>query len=133
MKNGYAFVKTEGACEIELVLKMPARVVVANRRVHDCAGRVAVMRGPVVYCAEGADNFADLGAVRIDPEGKFELRDGEFMLPNLEVKATVPKESGSLYADAREQEYEDVALKLIPYYAFANRGSDSMQVWFLKK
>ncbi len=56
MKNGYAYVALDGSGEIEIEFDMPVRLIAANRRVHADAGRVAIMRGPVVYCAEGLDN-----------------------------------------------------------------------------
>jgi DUF1680 family protein len=60
MKNGYAVVAINGKAEIELDLDMTPKFVRANRAVHENAGRVALMRGPVVYCLEGVDNGEDI-------------------------------------------------------------------------
>lgn len=130
MKNGYAVMSTEG--EILLELDMPVTALRANRRVHACAGRVAVMRGPVVYCAEGTDNERDIKNMRIKPDGEFRLSESEFMLPAVKTKAWVPAESDNLYDFASEPLLE-TELTLIPYYAFANRGETEMQVWLLEK
>ena len=111
---------------------MPVRFIAANRRVHSDAGRVAIMRGPVVYCAEGADNGADLKSVLLDIKGEFEIKESEFLLPVLKTKAYRPKETDSLYYEAGD-DYEEIPLTLIPYYAFANRGETEMIVWFLRK
>ena len=132
MKNGYAYVALNGKDEIEIVLDMPVRLIAANRRVHSDAGRVAVMRGPVVYCAEGVDNGADLKSVLLDIKGNIEIKESEFLLPVLKTKAYRPKETESLYYEAGD-DYEEIPFTLIPYYAFANRGETEMQVWLLRK
>ena len=132
MKNGYAYVTLNGSGEIEIELDMPVRLIAANRRVHADAGRVAVMRGPVVYCAEGADNGADLTSVVLPINAAFEIRNSELLLPMLKTKAYRPKETESLYYDAGD-DYEEMPLTLIPYYAFANRGETEMQIWLLRK
>jgi len=111
---------------------MPATVVRANRRVHDNAGRVAVMRGPVVYCAEGVDNGKDTRNIRIDKKGDFEIKDSEFLLPTIHTTAYQLPESDELYF-AAEDTWAEMPLMLIPYYAFANRGESEMNVWLLEK
>ena len=132
LKNGYAYVELKQYETIEIIFDMPVKLMVANRRVHDDAGRVAVMRGPVVYCAEGIDNGSDIKAIRIDPSEKFKLEDSKFLLPVLATTAYRPKADQRLYYEAGD-DYETLPLKLIPYYAFANRGETEMQVWFLRK
>ena len=132
VKNGYAYVTLNGKDEIEIGLDMTVRLIAANRRVHSDAGRVAVMRGPVVYCAEGADNGADLKSVLLDIKGEFEIKESEFLLPVLKTKAYRPKETDNLYYEAYD-DFEEIPLTLIPYYAFANRGETEMQVWLLRR
>ena len=132
MKNGYAYITHSGRFQVELELDMPVTVMAANRRVHENAGRVAVMRGPVVYCAEGVDNGEDLKTVAIDPKGDFRVGESRFLLPNLHTTGFRPTESAALYALA-EDGFEEIPLTLIPYYAFANRGTTAMQVWLLRK
>lgn len=132
IKNGYAYIQLQGKTEVELKLDMPVRMLAANRRVHADAGRVAVMRGPIVYCAEGVDNGPDLQSVALDLSARLETVPGPFLLPNLRAAAWRPKATDSLYYEAGE-DYEPIPLTLIPYYAFANRGETEMQVWFLRK
>ena len=132
MKNGYAYVQLAGNDKLEIELDMPVRFIAANRRVHSDAGRVAIMRGPVVYCAEGADNGADLKSVLLDIKGEFEIKESEFLLPVLKTKAYRPTDNESLYYEAGD-DYEEIPLTLIPYYAFSNRGETEMIVWFLRK
>ncbi len=132
LKNGYAYVTLTGEDEIEVDLEMPVRLVRANRRVHEDAGRVAVMRGPVVYCAEGVDNGPDIRSIAVAGDGQFALLDSEFLLPALRTVGYRPKETEELYVKDSD-DYEEIPLTLIPYYAFANRGTTEMALWLLKK
>lgn len=132
MENGYAVISAEDGESIELCLDMPVVAVRANRRVHDNAGRVAITRGPVVYCAEGVDNGSDLKNVKVDIRGEFTVKASDLLLPTLHTTAYMPKESPELYRPAGD-DWEPVPLTLIPYYAFANRGSSEMYVWLLEK
>lgn len=132
IKNGYAYVDLDSEENIELELDMPVRIISANRRIHSDAGRIAVMRGPVVYCAEGIDNGVDIKSIALPAESVFELAESEFLLPILKTEAYRPFENDSLYYEAVD-DYEKIPLTLIPYYAFANRGESEMQVWLLRK
>ena len=132
IKNGYAYIELTGNDEIEVDFDMPVRFVAANRRVHENAGKVAVMRGPVVYCAEGVDNGSDIKSIALDKNNPFKFADSEFFLPKLETVGYKPLAAEDLYYTDND-EYEQVPLALIPYYAFANRGTTEMVVWFLKK
>lgn len=130
LKNGYAYIN--GASEFTVEFDMPISYVRANKHVHENAGRIAVMRGPVVYCAEGVDNGKDLANVRIDIHGESAVEASKFLLPQIKMTAYRDKESDLLY-EAAGEDYDEAPLTLIPYYAFANRGETDMQVWFLKK
>lgn len=132
MKNGYAYVELNGETTVELDFAMPVKLMAANRRVLDDAGRVAVMRGPVVYCAEGVDNGPDLKSVSLPLSAQFTEVESEFILPVLKTTAYRPKSCDDLYFEATD-DCEELPLTLIPYYAFANRGETEMQVWLLKK
>lgn len=128
LKNGYAVIENKGG-KIELSMDMQTILMASNRRVHDNAGKIAVIRGPLVYCAEGIDNGEDVCSVVLKPGNEFKVSDSEFLLPSLEVKALRPKQSEELYYMVGD-DYEEFNLKLIPYYAFANRGTTEMVVWF---
>lgn len=132
LKDGYAYIKISENDEILLKLSMPVMFISANKKVHDCAGRVAVMRGPVVYCLEGVDNGKDLNSLRIDIKEKAELSEKEFLVPNILLKAYKEPENDNLYFEATD-EYIETHLKFIPYFAYANRGETDMLVWVLKK
>lgn len=132
MKNGYAYITLNGSADIEIEFNMPVVCIKANRRVHEDAGRIAIMRGPVLYCAEGVDNGEDLACVTVDIHSEFKQESGEFILPSLYVNAYREKYSDELYSKAGD-DYEEFTLRLIPYYAFANRSETEMVVWFLRK
>lgn len=140
--KGYAQIRRtwEVGDAIELNLPMPIRRVRSHRKVKANTGRVAIQRGPVVYCFEGADNpqgvanlvlppdttlqteyRSDLlgGVVRIAGQGKirqpFDLaHGGEPVEPSQEAGKTVLK---------------DIEVTAIPYYAWAHRGKNEMAVW----
>ena len=132
IEKGYAYVDISGEEKITISFDMTPKFIKANKRVHDNAGRVALMRGPVVYCLEGKDNGKDLESVRVDVNSSFKLSDCEFILPALEAVGYQEKESDMLYFEATD-EYDEIPLKFIPYYAYANRGETELLVWVLKK
>ncbi|MDR0928189.1 MAG: glycoside hydrolase family 127 protein [Oscillospiraceae bacterium] len=117
--------------EIVLDIAMPPRRVYANPRVADAAGRVALMRGPLVYCLEGVDNGENLAALSL-PRGAA-LREahsgilGGTTLLHAEGER-LTAESEALYADAPIAR-KPATLTFIPYYKWANRGENEMQVW----
>ncbi len=132
LRRGYAYAELHGETELFLELEMPVVAMEANRRVHDCAGRVAITRGPVVYCIEGVDNGPDLKSVSLEPSGPWEIGNRDFGLPEIKTLGHRPLSSPSLYRPA-DPKTEEFSLRLIPYYAFANRGVSEMQVWVLKE
>lgn len=131
MKNGYAYIILNGKKEINISFDMPVVAVRATNKVHDNSGRVAVMRGPVVYCAEGVDNGKDLQSIAVDINAKFEVGECDFLLPSITTEAYKEKEINQLY-DFATNDYDKIKLKLIPYFAFANRDESEMLVWLLK-
>lgn len=136
--TGYAYISRNWKAGDTLTLELPmqARVVEANPRVTDASGRAAITRGPLVYCAEGMDN-ADrpLRDIRISRENSFleniEEIEGAVM-PVLRAKGYIRKAIDELYTDAPIEE-EEIELKLIPYFAWTNRGITEMTTWFLLK
>lgn len=93
------------------------------------------MRGPLVYCAEGIDNGGrPLKDIRIARTAKFWVSDETIdgiTVPVLVTDAVCRKPGDELYS-CQEPEFEHVELKLIPYFARANRGISEMTTWFLE-
>lgn len=129
--KGYIYIKATENDQIKINFQMPVRFISANKKVHTNSGRVALMRGPVVYCLEGVDNGKDLSGLRVDIKGETQIVDGEFLVPDIMAKGFKETDNDSLYFDATD-EYIETTLKFIPYYAYANRGETDMLVWVLK-
>lgn len=131
-QNGYAvFDVTSDMFTVELEFEMKIRLVQADPRVEDCAGKYAVMRGPVVYCAESVDNGADIHALSVNVgEPNFRLADEKGMLNAVLADGRRQKSrGGELYFASDAAEYEKTEIKLIPYYCLENRGECEMCIW----
>lgn len=131
--DGYIYLDVADGEVIEYTIDMPVRFVQANRQVRQCAGRLAVQRGPIVYCAEGVDNPLPLRGLYIDPKAPAALgKDSALGLTTVELDGFMQKESDELYFDY-DEELVPQKIKLIPYYAYANRGESDMLIWLTKK
>ncbi|MCH5223055.1 MAG: glycoside hydrolase family 127 protein [Muribaculaceae bacterium] len=113
--------------EVSLHLDMEPRIVRANNKVEADRGRVAVERGPIVYCAEWPDNNFDVLSIFVNQKPQFEVSDHPELLEGIVELTTDGQvlgydEKGRLVAD-------DVRLTMIPYYAWNHRGSGNMAVW----
>lgn len=113
--------------KVEVDFEMEPRVVVANSKVEADRGRVAVERGPIVYCAEWPDNDFDVLSVLINQNPKFEAVDKPELLEGIVELVTDGQvlefdKSGRLVT-------KDVKITMIPYYAWAHRGRGNMAVW----
>jgi len=128
--RGYAYFDLREGESIELDFDMSPRFVFADPRVDFCAGKCAVMRGPVVYCAESVDNGEHIRDIRLNLSGALSVDgDCKFGVPSLTAEGyRTVYSSGGLYSDERP-ELRAVAVRLIPYYAFANRGAAEMRVF----
>jgi hypothetical protein len=115
---------------------MPVEMIEANPKVPNLCGRVAVMRGPLAFCAEGIDNpDLPLRDIRLCMDSAFVVSMEEICGRRLSVltgKASVRKDFDELYRICRAEE-EDAAVKMIPYFAWANRGITEMNVWFIRR
>ena len=140
-ENGFVYfaVAPGTALHVVLDLDMAVRLVRANSHVRCDAGRVAVMRGPLVYCAEQADNAGDLWTYRLadgvdaaDATVTFEsdLLGGVDAVTLPAVREAADAVDAPLYMSAqRDASDERTSLKLVPYYAWANRELGQMNVW----
>jgi len=126
--------------KILLALDIRPRLTVANPRLKENAGRVAVEKGPLLYCLEQLDQqgVPSLFDAALVPEGEFravtrsDLLGGLLLLQHKGVVYEKPLSQEPLYqalGKAGPRSTRPVTLNLIPYYAFANRGPSEMQVW----
>jgi DUF1680 family protein len=116
---GFAQIKRawKSGDRIALHLDMPVRRVVAHPSVAADRNRFAVERGPLVYCAEGADNQGHVLDRVLNGATRYEMREQPNLLGGL-VSITASAKSAA----------EPVVF--IPYYAWCHRGANEMRVWF---
>ena len=134
LQNGYAVVENSGV-PVVVTFDLTPRLVWADARVLRNASQVAIMKGPVVYCAEGIDNGEHTLHNFIIPRHSDiqETPNADYGLPTLTVPCLkrVTNE-GELYRNT-PPESEPATLHLIPYNTFANREETDMRVWFFSE
>ncbi|TDE08328.1 glycoside hydrolase family 127 protein [Jiangella asiatica] len=121
---------------VELTLPMPVRVTRAHRLAEEATNQVAVRRGPLVYCLESTD-LAD--GVTLEQAA---LRRGAALTPvdadiaghrvvalDVELAVLPAGSEDSLYEDLTDAEVSTTSARLVPYYAWGNRGRSEMTVW----
>ena len=137
MKDGYLYVSGNwnSKDKLHLHFSMKTRVIQSDSRVRHDEGKIAIMRGPIVYCLEEKDNGKNLQLLRLKPDAKFTEEKTDEMgfsmvMLHAEAKAKKPivVENG-LYQTYKKPVYEQKELRFIPYYAWANRGEGEMEVW----
>lgn len=125
--NGYFAVKVAESFEIELNFPLTAKFVYADPRVSDDVGRVALTYGPVVYAIESVDNGDELNALTVDVNAERKAqRNTSYGLCDFFVKGY--RESAEKIYSFEPPERNEVTIKFVPYFTFANRGGDSL-VW----
>ena len=129
LEDGYFTIarKWKKGDKINLRMDMEPRVVKANAKVEADKGRIAVERGPVVYCAEWPDNDFDVLSVLTGRQPQFSVRQAPDKLYGINEIVT-PVQTLAYTTDGRI-EVTDRELTLIPYYAWAHRGAGRMAVW----
>lgn len=135
-KKGYAYIEREWKNDdvLEVAMPLEVKMVEANPKVRADAGKVAIARGPVVYCLESKDNGDCISSIKIADEPMFRVEKDEELFPG----------AYSIYAKARRKRawsnedlyraftatYEDVEIKAIPYAFWGNRDDNrEMAVW----
>lgn len=112
---------------------MPVRTITAHEKVKADEGRIAVERGPLVYCAEGADNKGfSIFNFLMPQQPQFAVSDQQINGKrdvNFSVKAISVK-GKAVEQDAQgNPTVKDATLTMIPYYAWNHRGPGLMEVW----
>ncbi len=124
--------------EVRISFDMPVELIQSHPEVRANAGKVALQRGPLVYCLEEADNGENLSALSIDTESEFVInKEPELMKEALSVtgkgvRILDDQWENILYQPYRKQE-EEVEIKAIPYFLWGNRKSGEMLVWMNHK
>ncbi|HUV63393.1 MAG TPA: beta-L-arabinofuranosidase domain-containing protein [Sedimentisphaerales bacterium] len=121
-EDGYAHIQRrwQAADVVELDLPMPTRRVYAHTNIEADRGKVALMRGPIVYCLEGVDHpGVDISRLTLPPKADLRAEHRAELLGGVTIL------QGEAFTDAKHP----VALTAVPYYAWANREKGAMIVW----
>lgn len=129
IQNGYVSINRnwKKGDKVSVHFDMEPRTVKAHNNVEADRGRIAVERGPLVYCAEWPDNDFDVLSVFMNRQPQFEVINQPDKLNGINELRTDAQILG--YDDKGRLTATDVKLTMIPYYAWAHRGSGAMAVW----
>ena len=130
IENGYVVVNQEWKNNdiVEYKLPLTIKKIVARDELVQDNGRMAIQRGPIVYCVEGADNngkawnFIAPLTTAFTTEN-YAVLDEKVISLTANVPTIQINEDGSSVQTTLQQ------IRAIPYYTWCNRGSNSMQVW----
>lgn len=137
-KDGYLYLKKVWNREENFCIDFPMEVQMfaASERVREDIGKAAIMRGPVVYCLEEKDNGKNLHELLVDTDIHASVSEGKIcdtVVKMVETDGWRLTESGdeeeTLYHMYQKPQKQKVRLHYIPYYTWANRGENEMQVW----
>ncbi|AZN43118.1 glycoside hydrolase family 127 protein [Paenibacillus albus] len=140
LSQGYLYVPASliGDGVVTLTFPMPVTELEANPLVAEDSGKVALMRGPLVYCLEAVDNgFNLLDAVVLrDPQYRTEIKDISG-IPMVVLRGDAAVRTNDQWDKALYRtggsKYEKVTFTAIPYFAWANREAGDMSVWLHKE
>lgn len=134
LHNGYARITRtwQAGDVVELRLPMPIRRVYAHPKVTDDAGRVALERGPIVYCVEGADHQGHVHNLVLPDEVELSARHQADLLGGV---TTLHGTAQALFSDDDGQAVrtQPVPFTAVPYYAWCQRGAGEMAVWLARE
>jgi hypothetical protein len=125
MDKGYAVIQKKWQTGDEIILSLPMEVrrVLCDERVTENKGKVAIERGPLVFCAEWADNNGKTSNIILPDKSKLSSRYEKDLIGGITVikgKAkTVDKNGKAISSD----------FTAIPYFAWLNRGKGEMDIW----
>ncbi len=138
IEKGYAKIRRvwrDGDC-VELILPTPVLEMKAHPKVSACAGRVALQRGPVVYCLEQADNGEGLHRLVLPAVQKWAVDS------NVTKKQPFPVIKGLAFFETHENEdlyvpdvrtkFVEKGITAVPYFSWGNREPGEMLVWLRK-
>ena len=120
-----------------MTLPMPVTRVKGNTLLRHVAGKVAIQRGPLVYCLEQADNGSELHNVRLPYDAQFRLIAGSGLFAGKTLLQTQGQRRSSSQAGEQPlyrfnpsiEETVSQTMTFVPYFTWANRGEGEMRVW----
>lgn len=134
IEQGYALIRTDwtGNDKIELELPMSIHRVKALDSLADAQGKVALQRGPIVYCAEWVDNHNLVDNLILPDGAKLSTYRAQDKLGGI-VSIMGDANAVQISADGQNISLIPQRLEAIPYYAWAHRGEGEMQVWLPRR
>jgi hypothetical protein len=128
--DGYAIIEREWkkGDVLNFEFEMPVRQIIAREELKQDHNRTAIQRGPLVYCVEGADNGNAAWNIIVPKETKFETM--PYSVTGEQVVAVTATAPVLVVGDDKlSVRTETRKITAIPYYTWANRGKNEMQVW----
>jgi DUF1680 family protein len=127
MQNGFAVLKQswKKGDKVELDISMPVRQVTTNKKVEENQGKVALERGPLVYCVEGIDNGGSVTKAVVTKNTQFNTE-----LKSDLLNGTIVVKAKPIVSKTSSTETSFIA---IPYYAWSHRGPGEMAVWLRRQ
>lgn len=131
VQQGYAVIskKWKKGDKVEMTLPMDVQRVVSNDKLPDDAGKVALQRGPLMYCAEWKDNDGKAANFIVPATTQFTPKFDAALLNGITV-LTGEARAINVAPNGQGVSTENKVITAIPYYAWANRGKGEMMVWF---
>ena len=142
LRNGYLAISRcwKKGDVVRIHFDMQPRAVVASSKVADDRGKIAVERGPIVYCAEQADNsgfnshhvlLSRKPIFEVNPDYSIRNTEGDGKPFGVTSIIVTNAQEACISADGKLTS-RDVRLTLIPYYAWNHRGTGCMDVWMAR-
>ncbi|MBS1520887.1 MAG: glycoside hydrolase family 127 protein [Bacteroidetes bacterium] len=129
--------KWKSGDKLTLLLPMPVKFIEANPLIEETRNQVAVKRGPIVYCLESVDLPKGKKIFDIALSAKTDLKLSPIKIENSDIvsltgEASTHNENGwknNLYREVSTKNDGSAYIRLIPYYAWDNRGHNNMETW----
>lgn len=137
VKKGYLLLRREwnAGDQVQLVMDMPVQRIMAHPDVTENAGKVALQRGPLVYCLEECDHNANVHAISLPDNADMDAHFDPELLGGcvvIETSGFAPDKagwSGKLYQPAEAESQRPIKIKAVPYFLWCNRKPGNMTVW----
>lgn len=132
LNDGYAYIDINADDVVSIKMDDAIKKIYCSSKVASNTGSVAIQRGPLIYCAEGADNNDDVLSLMVKDGGNikalsYDKNTLSGIVP-IEVEGYRIEKIEGLYTDKKPL-LKPCIIKMIPYYTWGNRGLNQMRVW----
>jgi hypothetical protein len=139
LKNGYLVIKRlwQDKDQLKISLTMPIEKIAANPAVKAVQDKIALSRGPLIYCLEQIDNQTDLDQIIIPLSEQPEVcqsdqLNGVNFISGQALKINPSNWEDKLYQPADQLSYQVISYQAVPYYAWDHRQPGKMRIWLRK-